>query len=178
MQRGIDNVLAGVDRYPSLRDIVRIEVVTEDPSDVAALTARYADAAIPVATYLLPAGHRTPRGTRLKARALEYMVEQHRLDPDDCYVVHYDEESVFTPDNLARLVQRLLRHPVGISEGMISYGVSPVFLLGQIDRLRGGLGVLEGVMSSTTGSGSGGVDHFDQEGNAGRANRGARLRLP
>ncbi|RMI08770.1 glycosyltransferase family 2 protein [Cellulomonas triticagri] len=121
--RGIDEVLAGVARYPALRDVVRVEVVTEDATEVEALTRRYRRAAVPVAAFLLPVDYTTPKGTRLKARALEYMVEQHRADPDDCYVVHFDEESVLTPDNLARLVHRLTRHPVGISEGMISYGL-------------------------------------------------------
>lgn len=123
VQRGIDNVLAGVARYPVLQKVVWVEIITEDADEVAALQARYKSAVIPVTPFLLPTGYRTPRDTRLKARALEYMVEQHRAKPTDSYVVHYDEESVFTPDNLARLVHRLSRHPVGISEGMISYGL-------------------------------------------------------
>ena len=123
VERGIDQVLAGVDRYPALRRVVRVEVVTEDAGEVAALADRYRDAAVPVTPFLLPPDYTTPKGTRLKARALEYLVEQHRADPDDCYVVHFDEESVLTPDNLARLVLRLTDNPVGISEGMISYGL-------------------------------------------------------
>ena len=123
VQRGIDNVLAGVARYPVLQKVVWVEIITEDADEVAALQTRYRNAVIPVTPYLLPTDYRTPKDTRLKARALEYMVEQHRATPTDSYVVHYDEESVFTPDNLARLVHRMSRHPVGISEGMISYGL-------------------------------------------------------
>lgn len=123
VQRGIDNVLAGVARYPALQKVVWVEIITEDADEVAALQTRYKSAVIPVTPYLLPTDYRTPKDTRLKARALEYMVEQHRANPTDSYVVHYDEESVFTPDNLARLVHHLSRHPVGISEGMISYGL-------------------------------------------------------
>lgn len=123
VQRGIDNVLAGVARYPVLQKVVWVEIITEDADEVAALRTRYRNAVIPVTPFLLPTDYRTPKDTRLKARALEYMVEQHRATPTDSYVVHYDEESVFTPDNLARLVHRLSRHPVGISEGMISYGL-------------------------------------------------------
>ena len=123
VQRGIDNVLAGVARYPVLQKVVWVEIITEDADEVAALQTRYRKAVIPVTPFLLPTGYRTPKDTRLKARALEYMVEQHRAAPTDSYVVHYDEESVFTPDNLARLVHRLSRHPMGISEGMISYGL-------------------------------------------------------
>lgn len=123
VERGIDHVLAVAERYPALRSVVRVEIITEDAGEVEALAARYRDAVVPVEPHLLPADYRTPKDTRLKARALEYMVERHRADPSDCYVVHYDEESVFTAENLARLVHRLVRHPVGISEGMISYGL-------------------------------------------------------
>lgn len=123
VERGIDEVMAGVRSFPSLREMVRVEVVTEEGSEAEAIRSRYADAPVPVAAFRLPGDYRTPRGTLLKARALHYMVEVHRRDPEDCYVVHYDEESVLTPLNLARLVVQLLRHPVGISEGMISYGL-------------------------------------------------------
>ncbi len=123
VQRGIDNALAGVERYRPLQDVIRIEIVTENADEVAALENRYRRALVPVTPYLLPADYRTPNDTRLKARALEFMVERHRAHPSDSYVVHFDEESVLTPENLARLVHRLSRHPVGISEGMISYGL-------------------------------------------------------
>lgn len=123
VQRGIDNVLEGVFRFPVLAGVLRVEVITEDADEVRLLTEQYCDAPIAVVPFLLPTTYQTPRGTKLKARAMEYMVEQHRANPQDCYVVHYDEESVFTPDNLARLVHRLTLHPVGISEGMISYGL-------------------------------------------------------
>lgn len=123
VQRGVDNVIDAVTLYPALRPAVWVEIVTENADEVASLRNRYRDSVVPVIPHLLPADYRTPKDTRLKARALEYMVEQHRAEPTDSYVVHYDEESVFTPDNLARLVHRLSRHPVGISEGMISYGL-------------------------------------------------------
>ena len=123
VQRGVDNVIDAVTLYPALRPAVWVEIVTENADEVASLRNRYRDSVVPVIPHLLPADFRTPKDTRLKARALEYMVEQHRAEPTDSYVVHYDEESVFTPDNLARLVHRLSRHPVGISEGMISYGL-------------------------------------------------------
>lgn len=123
VERGIDEVMAAVRQFPTLRHLVRVEVITEDPGEASALRVRYEEAPVSVAAFALPADYVTPRGTLLKARALHYMVEVHRRDPEDCYVVHYDEESVFTPLNLARLVVQLLRHPVGISEGMISYGL-------------------------------------------------------
>lgn len=119
--RGIEYVIKAVRKYPVLRRIVKVEVITESLEDKAALDAEFGQALIPVTVYVLPADYQTPRGTQLKARALHYMVELHRQNPSNSYVVHYDEESVFTEDNLARLVRNLLRTPIGISEGSISY---------------------------------------------------------
>lgn len=46
--------------------------------------------------YVVPSGFRTARGSRFKARALEYAVEQSRL-PEDAWILHLDEESYLTP---------------------------------------------------------------------------------
>jgi len=40
----------------------------------------------------VPAGYQTPKGTRFKARALQYAVE-HSTVPDDAWLVHLDEET-------------------------------------------------------------------------------------
>ncbi len=121
--RGIDTLLDGVKRYPVLQKFIWIEIITEEAREVVELKKRYKDAVVPVLPYLLPIDYVTAKDTRLKARALEYMVELHRLNPSNSYVVHFDEESVLTPDNLARIVYHLCQKPVGISEGMISYGL-------------------------------------------------------
>jgi egghead protein (zeste-white 4 protein) len=104
-----------------LKKLLIIEVVTEDANDIKQLEGIVKTDAISVKYYLLPKEYTTDNGTKLKARALQYMVERHRDNPRDAYIVHYDEESVFTPENLARLVRNLLKKPVGISEGSISY---------------------------------------------------------
>ena len=119
--RGIDYALESAKLYPALRQVVAVEVVTEATADVTALTAQFKNTIIPVTYYVLPKSYETPNGTKFKARALHYMVEQHRLQPVDAYIVHYDEESVFTADNLARLCRNLAIKPIGISEGSISY---------------------------------------------------------
>ena len=119
--RGIDYALQAAVKYPVLRDIVTIEVITEATSDVTELSADFKSPILPIKYYVLPKDYETLNGTKFKARALHYMVEQHRLNPINAYVVHYDEESVFTPDNLARLCRNLLIKPIGISEGSISY---------------------------------------------------------
>lgn len=123
VKRGIAHALKGAAVYPAIRPLLRIEVITEEAAEADFINQRYANAAVPIVAYTLPADYETPGATRLKARALHYMVELHRKNPRDAYIVHYDEESVFTATNLARLVTNLLLHPVGISEGTISYGL-------------------------------------------------------
>jgi egghead protein (zeste-white 4 protein) len=123
VERGILNVIDGVVKYPALASLVRIEVITESADDINKLCQLFPDTPIPITPFLLPADYETPAGTKLKARALHYMVEQHRKHPTNSYVVHYDEESVFTADNLARLVTNLMTKPIGISEGPISYAL-------------------------------------------------------
>ena len=86
VQRSIDNVLAGVARYPVLQEVVWIEIITEVADEVAVLQTLYRNAVIPVPPYFLPPDYLPPRDTRLKAGALEYMVEQHRANPTDSYV--------------------------------------------------------------------------------------------
>lgn len=121
VRRGIQYAIRSVEKYPILRHIVSVEVITEDIDDKLALDSEFGGAIIPVTVYILPKDYQTPKGTQLKARALHYMVEIHRKTPRNSYIIHYDEESVLTEDNLARLVRNLLRTPMGISEGSISY---------------------------------------------------------
>ena len=119
VRRGIDYVEQAYKAYPLLRTLVTVEVVTEELDDQWELGKFYPW----VETFVLPEHYQTPNKTGLKARALHYMVELHRRNPRNGYVVHYDEESVYTPDNLARLCATLMRTPIGISEGTISYGL-------------------------------------------------------
>jgi hypothetical protein len=121
VSRGIRYALQAVEKYPVLKGILTIEVVTEDVLDKIALERAFPVTAIPLTVFILPADYQTPNNTGMKARALHYMVEQHRKAPTDSYIIHYDEESVLTEDNVARLVRNLLRKPMGISEGSISY---------------------------------------------------------
>jgi egghead protein (zeste-white 4 protein) len=123
VHRGIAHALKAVKKYPTLKQLLKIEVITEDVGEAEYVNETYKVAPIVVEGFALPADYETPNGTKLKARALHYMVEQHRENPRDAYIIHYDEESVFTATNLARLVSNLLLHPIGISEGSISYGL-------------------------------------------------------
>lgn len=123
MKRGIDNVLETIRMYPVLQKHLSVEIITEELMDVKYLNDRYKNAEIKVSTFLLPTDYTTPNNTQFKAKSLHYMVEYHRNHPDDnAYIVHYDEESVFNPQNLVRLVYSLTTKPVDMSEGAISYG--------------------------------------------------------
>ncbi|MGF2948859.1 hypothetical protein [Microbacterium alcoholitolerans] len=64
VQRGIDNVLAGMARYPAFGSAISVEIVTEDLDEIAVLNTLYSSAPIPVTPYLLPNDYRTPRVTR------------------------------------------------------------------------------------------------------------------
>lgn len=119
--RGINYALRAVRQYPTLKKLLRIEIITEDKAEAATINRLYKDAPVAVRAYRLPSDYQTPNDTRLKARALHYMVELHRKHPRDAYIIHYDEESVLLPKDLARLARNLLKNPVGISEGSISY---------------------------------------------------------
>lgn len=121
VRRGIEYAMKAAAKYPVLKKLVIIEVITESEDDKLAIDKEFGTAVLPVTVYVLPKDYSTLNGTELKARALHYMVELHRKNPREAYIVHYDEESVFTEDNLARLVRNLLRKPIGISEGSISY---------------------------------------------------------
>ena len=121
VERGIRYAMLAAKKYSVLKRLLTVEVITESAQEVTAINATFSKAVIPVTAYCLPADYQTPNGTQLKARALHYMVELHREQPKDAYIVHYDEESVLLPDDLARLVRNLLDNPLGISEGSISY---------------------------------------------------------
>ena len=72
-----------------------------------------------------PAEYQTPNGTKLKARALHYMVELRRCGinrkPGQTFIVHYDEESVMEPNELRRLIQYLATTDKKLTEGPIYY---------------------------------------------------------
>ncbi len=77
--RSISEAMAALPLFP-----YRVEVVTDDP--IVALDAAAAELIV------VPKGYETPRGTRFKARALQYALEHSDL-PSDAWILHLDEES-------------------------------------------------------------------------------------
>ncbi len=128
IRRGIQNVVALAGEAPDLYcPHLSIEVVTESREQARRLRDDFA--LLPVLmdadALVLPASYTTPRDTRLKARALHYMVEQRREGynrrPGRTFVVHYDEESVMEPAELRKLLACLATTDKQILEGPIYY---------------------------------------------------------
>ena len=124
--RGIRAVVDLVNEAPWLyAALISVEVVTESEQQANNLIGYFAQAPIPVAAYVLPTEYQTVRGTKLKARALHYMVELRRCGlnskPGKTFIVHYDEESVMTPNELKGLVLYLAKTSKRLMEGPIYY---------------------------------------------------------
>ena len=128
IRRGIANVLAFVGEAPDVYALkLSIEVVTESLEQKNVLEREFGQAPIPVHVFALPGVelYSTPNGTKLKARALHYMVELRRVGvnrkPGKTFIVHYDEESVMEPDELRKLVRYLATTDKQLTEGPIYY---------------------------------------------------------
>lgn len=128
IQRGIENVIALVREDPNLYwDKLSIEVVTESEEQKALLEEDFAAPSFPVQAFalLVPGAYESPRGTKLKARSLHYMVELRRRGFNHkagrTFIVHYDEESVMEPGELRKLIYYLATTPKPLSEGPIYY---------------------------------------------------------
>ena len=125
--RGIGSVIAAVRSSPAaVKRAVSVEVITESAAQARRLRRKFAEAPISVDVQVLPADYRTPKGTQLKARALHYMVEKrrrgwNRSSRDRTFIVHYDEESVFEPSELRRLLRVLATTTKRVLEGPIYY---------------------------------------------------------
>ncbi len=124
VQRSLRMLGESCTRHPWLASGLTAEVITEVAAEVDELAAEFGSGPLRVTPILLPPDYATPRGTRLKARALHYLVEQRRREPvrrGEVYVVHFDEETVVTDEHLLVLVDYLSRDPAPVSQGPILY---------------------------------------------------------
>src|SRR5258705_4340351 len=104
VKRGIQSAINCQEHVP-WKGRVMVDVVTEDPRDVVILNEAFPTPAIPLRILLVPKDYKTPRGTRLKARALHYSTEWRKtLDEERGYVVHFDAESAMEPVDFVRLL--------------------------------------------------------------------------
>ena len=126
IRRGIQNVVALVEEAPHFYSSrLSVEVVTESLEQKRILELEFAFAPIQVQVFVIPQQYQTPKGTRLKARGLHYMVELRRWGlnrkPGQTFIVHYDEESVIIPDEMRKLVYYLAKTDKKLTEGPIYY---------------------------------------------------------
>lgn len=127
IQRGIRNITLLCQGDPALYlPRVSIEVITESPEQQAQLRYEFAPfTRLTGAVVILSADYETPRGTKLKARALHYMVELRRAGfnrkPGRTFIVHYDEESVMEPGEFRKLIRYLATTNKKLTEGPIYY---------------------------------------------------------
>ena len=114
-----------VGRNEWLQSTITAEVITEIAEEAEYLESRFAGSSLPVTGVQLPADYQTPNGTKLKARALQYMVEKRRAGWNHrdglTFIVHFDEETLVTESHLLVLIDYLSGAPRPVSQGPIVY---------------------------------------------------------
>lgn len=126
IRRGIQNIVRLARDAPELyAEKVSVEVVTESLTQQSLLAREFDGIPIRVDVLVIPPVYETPNGTKMKARALHYMVER-RLEgfnakPGRTFIVHYDEESVMEPPELRKLIGHLATTEKRLMEGPIYY---------------------------------------------------------
>jgi hypothetical protein len=107
------------------RSFMSVEIVTESEDQAALMERTFSRAPVKVSALVMPSDYSTPNGTKLKARGLHYATELRRTGwnfaSGKTFIVHYDEESVMTPDELRKLVLVLSGTDKKILEGPIYY---------------------------------------------------------
>jgi cellulose synthase/poly-beta-1,6-N-acetylglucosamine synthase-like glycosyltransferase len=126
IRRGIAQVVALAGEAPELyARILSVEVVTESAGQKADLEREFGCCPLRVQAFVVPADYRTKLGTKLKARALHYMVERRRegvnRETGRTFIVHFDEESVMEPSELRKLFAYLHGTDKKLTEGPIFY---------------------------------------------------------
>ena len=112
--------------HRSLATKIRAEVITEKQSEAVHLDRVFATSPLKVSALCLPPTYQTPRGTKLKARGMHYLVELRRRGfnklPGKTYIVHLDDETIITEEELTVLGTYLSRPDAKpITEGPIYY---------------------------------------------------------
>jgi LPXTG-site transpeptidase (sortase) family protein len=125
VERSLRVLESAVENNPWLRDKVSAEVITERQNEVDHLRGAFQGSVLELTPILLPPDYSTPNGTRLKARALHYLVEQRlagfNAKPGRTFIVHLDEETVVTEPHVMVLLDYLSKDPKPLSQGPIFY---------------------------------------------------------
>jgi egghead protein (zeste-white 4 protein) len=125
VERTLTAIEGACAKYEWLRPHISAEVITEVESEVISLTRTFAGSPLEVTAVRLPPDYSTPKETRLKARALHYLVEKRRQGfnrrPGRTFIVHMDEETFVPEAQLLILVEYLAGNPAQLSQGPIFY---------------------------------------------------------
>jgi egghead protein (zeste-white 4 protein) len=125
VERSLAALEQSLEKHPFLADHIRAEVITEVALEADSLERRFRDSLLRVTAICLPESYETPNGTRLKARALHHLVELRRAgfnrEARRTFIVHLDEETLVTDDQLLVLVRYLSGTPKPVSQGPILY---------------------------------------------------------
>jgi hypothetical protein len=82
-----------------------ILVVTESKTDVRELKKLYPNH-LHIKYLIVPKNYQTAKGTQMKARGLQYAIENQEV-ANNIFIVHYDEESVITRSNITALYYQI-----------------------------------------------------------------------
>ncbi len=128
IRQSIQSILSLVYEVPALYGpLLNIEVVTEAPEQKELFEREFAHTPLDVQVFVIPPTYETPNGTKLKARALHYMVELRRqginYKPGRTFIAHYDEESIIPTEELKKLLYHLAITNKQLLEGPIYYSL-------------------------------------------------------
>ena len=125
VERTVQGLVDIATEYPWLAPHMSVEIITESAEEAAHLPILFGTAPLKIDALCLPASYETPNGTRLKARAMHFMVERRlagwNAKPGRTFIVHLDEETLVTGEHLLVLVDYLTGDPRPVSQGPILY---------------------------------------------------------
>ncbi|MHA2099828.1 MAG: glycosyltransferase family 2 protein [Candidatus Kariarchaeaceae archaeon] len=130
----LDSVILQLPR--SMRSKIQIDLLTEQKEDEIVITNLELDLKINV--IIVPENYQTTNGTKLKARALQYMNEirkesfqKNGKELKNVYIVHFDAESTVSLESLRTIIGSVLKDksktifqgPIFYSNGWLSSGL-------------------------------------------------------
>ncbi len=127
----IHNGLSKIDSYynslsTEIKEILQFEILTEVNSDREFFQKK--KISFPIKTIIVPKNYYTKNNAKLKARALQYMINKRNKEMkklENCYIIHFDAESTITSKNLITLIYMTLIQPNKlILQGPITYPVN------------------------------------------------------
>ncbi|UCE14520.1 MAG: glycosyltransferase family 2 protein, partial [Candidatus Heimdallarchaeota archaeon] len=131
VKRSVDSIARLAERSPLFEKHIELLIVTDELSEVEFFSKHFKAREInfPAEVVCVPKGYKTPNGTLLKARSLQYSIEYRKNNgsksqntSSTCFIFYFDAESTITEDDFRRVVHSILTNPEKkIFEGGIIY---------------------------------------------------------